>query len=649
MREARTPTPLQFGWLLAAVAATLAPHAIELPYWLVILCACLVAVRAALSWRRGKPPHQLLILLLAIAAGIGVRLEFGHFFGKDPGVALLAVLLCLKLLESRTTRDLRAAVLLCFFLQVGLFFYNQTPGIAALALAGTLLATTTLVSLEDDGARPTVQLRTGAVLLAQGLPFMLILFVLFPRVPGPLWGLPADAYSGMTGLSDSMAPGSISQLGLSDAIAFRAEFDGPPPPPAQRYWRGPVLTRYDGRTWRPSLSVSATTPSYETSGRAYAYRLTLEPHNQAWLLALDFPAANISGARYASDYRLLAEQPVRARARFDLRSYPATIVGLAENLATLAEARRLPANVDPRSRALAREIAAGAPDHNAILVRTLERLRSIGLTYTLSPPLLGTDAVDEFLFDTRLGFCEHFASAFVFLMRAAGVPARVVTGYQGGEINPVDGSLVVRQSDAHAWAEVWLGGRGWIRVDPTALSAPARIESGLSAALPAWDALPLLRRPGLDWLRNLRHRWEALSNTWNQWVLGYNPDRQRELLERIGFPQPDWRTLAILLGASATALMLLLLAWALAQRRRYDPLDAAWAGLSLKLARHGAARHPWEGPLDYGKRLSMAFPDRAEALRAITERYARLRYGGGRVDARSVRELTRSIRRLNLK
>ncbi|MCC4115276.1 DUF3488 and transglutaminase-like domain-containing protein [Aromatoleum toluclasticum] len=649
MRDARSPTPAQFGWLLAAVAATLAPHAIELPYWLVILCASLIAIRGALLWRRGTPPRQLLILLVAVAAGIGVRFEFGHFFGKDPGVALLAVLLCLKLLESRNTRDLRAAVLLAYFLQLGLFFYNQTPGIAALALAGSLLTTTTLLSLEDAAARPAAQLRASALLLAQGLPFMLVLFVLFPRVQGPLWGLPTDAYSGMTGLSDTMTPGSISQLGLSDAIAFRAEFNGAPPPPSRRYWRGPVLTRYDGRSWRPGFSTIAAAPRYQPSGRAYEYRLTLEPHNQLWLLALDFPAANIPKARYAGDYRLLAEQPVRARTRFDLRSYPATAVGKDESTIVLAEARRLPANFNPRSTALAHEIAAGTSDPATILARTLERMRGMDLTYTLSPPLLGTHSVDEFLFDTRQGFCEHFASAFVFLMRAAGVPARVVTGYQGGEINPVDGSLVVRQSDAHAWAEVWLAERGWIRVDPTALSAPARIESGLSAALQDWDALPLLRRPGMDWLRDVRYRWEALSNTWNQWVLGYNPERQRDLLERIGFPQPDWRTLAMLLGISATGLMMMLLAWAFAQRHRHDPLDAAWARFSGKLARHGAARHPWEGPLDYGKRLAMTFPEHAEPLRSISEGYANLRYGAEPANPHRVRLLARSIRRLKLK
>ena len=649
MRDTHSPTRTQFGWLLAAVSATLAPHAIELPYWLIILCASLIAIRSALLWRRGKPPRQLLILLVAVAAGIGVRFEFGHFFGKDPGVALLAVLLCLKLLESRTTRDLRAAVLLAYFLQVGLFFYSQTPGIAALALAGALLTTTTLLSLEDAAVRPAAQLRTSAVLLAQGLPFMLVLFVLFPRVQGPLWGLPSDAYSGMTGLSDTMTPGSISQLGLSDAIAFRAEFSDTPPPPSPRYWRGPVLTRYDGRSWRPGFSTIAAAPRYAPSGRAYEYRLTLEPHNQPWLLALDFPAANIPKTRYAGDFRLLAEQPVRMRTRFDLRSYPATAVGKDENAFVLDEARRLPANFNPRSTRLAQEIAAEASDPAAILARILDRLRGLDLTYTLSPPLLGTHAVDEFLFDTRQGFCEHFASAFVVLMRAAGVPARVVTGYQGGEINPVDGSLVVRQSDAHAWAEVWLTGRGWVRVDPTALSAPARIESGLSAALGDWDALPLLRRPGMDWLRDVRHRWEALSNTWNQWVLGYNPDRQRDLLERIGFPQPDWRTLAMLLGTAAAGLMMLLLAWAFALRRRRDPLDAVWARFSRKLARHGAARHPWEGPLDYGKRLAMTFPERAEPLRTISEDYARLRYGAEPADPRSVRLLARSIRRLKLK
>ncbi|NMG76737.1 transglutaminase TgpA family protein [Aromatoleum diolicum] len=648
MSDARAPSVVQQLWLLATTTTTLAPHATHLPAWLTAVCASLLGLRVLLSWRRGKVPHQALILLIAVAAGVGVKIDFGHFFGKDPGVALLAVLLCLKLLEGRSTRDIRAAILLSLFLQLGLFFYDQTLAIAGLALTGALLATITLLSLQDENAPPVAQLRTGAVLLAQGLPFMLILFVLFPRVQGPLWGLPADAYSGMSGLSDSMTPGSISQLGLSDAIAFRVEFHGSPPPPTQRYWRGPVLTSFDGRTWRTGRFTTAAEPAYVPAGPAYDYGLTLEPHNQNWLLALDFPPPGVPQARYTSDYRLVANAPVRTRARFNLRAYPTTAVGVDENRDVLTDAVRLPATFNPRSRALARDLATGTPSHDLILARTIEHLRRSDLTYTLNPPLLGTHAIDEFLFDTRRGFCEHFASAFVFVMRAAGVPARVVTGYQGGEINPIDRTLVVRQSDAHAWAEVWLAGRGWTRIDPTAVAAPRRIESGLAAALPEWEALPFMMRPSFSWLRDLRHHWEALSNTWNIWVLGYNPDRQQDLLKRIGFSRPDWRTLGLLLGLSAGILTLLLFIWAFALRQQRDPLDRAWSSFCRKLARHGAARHPWEGPVDYGKRLAMTFPRHAARLKDIAGRYARLRYGSS-TDDRHVRDLVQCIRRLNLK
>lgn len=648
MRSTPPPPPLSLAWLLATAIATVAPHTPHLPVWLSGLCAGVLGIRAWLVWQHASAPRQWLVVLVAIATGIGVRVEFGHFFGKDPGIALLAALLCFKLLEARTRRDLAVAVLLGFFLQLGLFLYSQTPATAALALTGTLLATTTLISLHDGNAPPASQLRTGATLLAQGVPFMLVLFVLFPRIPGPLWGLPTDAYSGMTGLSGTMSPGSISELGLSDAIAFRASFRDRPPPPAQRYWRGPVLTHFDGRTWRPGQSTATSQPGYAPTGPAYDYRLTLEPHNQSWLPALDFPAGSAAQVRYASDYRLLSNTPVRSRAQFELRAYPEAPVGTGEDPAVLADALRLPANLNPRSRALARELAAGGAAPENILARTVDRLKRSGLTYTLTPPLLARHTIDEFLFDTRLGFCEHFASTFVFLMRAAGIPARVVTGYQGGEINPYDRNLIVRQSDAHAWTEVWLAGRGWIRVDPTALSAPNRIESGLAAALSDWDALPLMMRPGLRWLRDVRYRWEALSHGWNRWIPGYNPDRQRELLEHLGFSQPDWRTLGLLSGVGGGLLMLLLVAWSLRGLRRSDPLDRAWAAFSRKLARHGGARHAWEGPADYGKRLATTFPRHASVLRDITDRYARLRYGPHAHES-EVRELAQRIRRLNLR
>jgi transglutaminase-like putative cysteine protease len=635
-------------WLLATVFVTLAPHAAHLPGWLAALCLTLLALRGAQLWAKARlcVPRALL-LLLAVGLAAAIRVQFGHFFGKDPGVAFLAALLCLKLLEGQTTRDLRVAVLLSFFLQMGLFFYNQTMAVAALALAGTWLAIVTLLAVHHPHAQAAHQLRSGGLLLTQAVPFMLVLFVLFPRIPGPLWGLPADAHSGVTGLSDTMAPGSISELSLSDEIAFRAEFTGMPPPPALRYWRGPVLTEFDGFTWHAARSAPRTEPAYAPDGPVYDYLLTLEPHNRHWVLALDYPDAGLADIRYTGDFRLLATRPVRSRTHFALSARPATVVGLTESQDTLTGALRLPASGNPRTRALAAELAIRGGDARGTVQQAIAHLRTGGYIYTLSPALLSGDTIDGFLFDTREGFCEHFASAFVFLMRAAGVPARVVTGYQGGAINPVDGVMVVRQSDAHAWAEVWLAGEGWRRVDPTALAAPRRIEAGLGESLRQGDPRPLLMRAEFSWLRNVRHQWEALSNRWNQWVLGYNQDRQRGLLERLGFARADWRTLTVAMSAAAALLMACLIGWALLQRRRLDALDRAWLAFCGKAARRGLARHAWEGPLAFAARLGAAFPAQAAEIDDIAQTYARLRYRAPGTPA-DIRALNQRIRRLQL-
>ncbi len=640
-------------WLLITAGITLAPHAIHLPLWLIVVCATILATRAWMVTHPGIQPRsrilKALIVLLAIAVAVGIRHHFGHFFGKDPGVALLAVLLCLKQIEITSSRDIRAAVLLSFFLQLGLFFYDQSLPVAAMALTGTLCALVTLLTLETGTLTPRTSLRTSGLMMLQAIPFLVVLFLLFPRIPGPLWGLPADAYSGMSGLSDTMEPGSISQLSLSDAIAFRADFAGEPPPPAQRYWRGPVLTDFDGRSWRAGRFLLQREPAYATSGPAYDYRLTLEPHNQRWLLALDYPGGRPENTVYSNDFQLLSTTPVRSRSRFDLRSYPESNVGLNENPFILAAATGLPDSGNPRARALAESLSRDSHDPEDTLRRVLDEIRAMALTYTLRPPLLGRDPVDEFLFDTRRGFCEHFASAFVFLMRAAEVPARVVTGYQGGEINPVDQTMVVRQSDAHAWAEVWLDGRGWVRVDPTALAAPSRIESGLASALPQGEALPFMMRPAMRWLRDVRHQWEALSNAWNQSVIGYNTERQRAFLEGLGFTSPDWRTLTGLMGAAAAVLMVLLFGWAVMQFRRGDPLDRCWDRFCARMGRHGIPRLPWEGPIDYAERIAAIRPSRADQVRHIAQTYATLRYGpDGPGHDLKTRQLSRMISKLAL-
>lgn len=630
-RSGAPPAPAlrrdQGVWLLAAAALAIAPHAAWLPGWVAALGLGLLAWRALLLWRGRRPPPGALLVALALAAAAGVRLEFGHFFGREPGVAVLVLLLGLKLLETRAARDIRAGVLLSLFLQLALFFEDQSLPVAVPVLAGTLLALGALVALADPDGDERERLRTAATLLAQGLPFMLVLFVLFPRIQGPLWGLPADAFSARTGLSDTMRPGSISALGQSDEIALRAAFAGAPPPPAQRYWRGPVLSRFDGSEWHAEAAAESFAPSYTPQGERIDYLITIEPHQRRWLLALEHPGPAQPPIRYTGDLRALAAEPLRARARFALGAYPHTPVGMDEAPAVLAAATALPADSNPRSRRLAAELAVGARDHAEILERVLARLRALRLGYTLRPPLLGRHAADEFLFDTRRGFCEHFASAFAVLMRAAGVPTRIVTGYQGGEINPIDGQLVVRQSDAHAWAEVWLQGRGWLRVDPTALAAPERIDGGLAAALADAGELPLMLRADMAWLRGLRHRWEAVANLWNQHVLGYNPERQRELLARIGLGAGRLAQTLGVLAATAVLLFAALYAWSLRRTRVRDPLARTWERFCAKMAAAGAARPTWQGPQDYADALAARFPAHALELRGICMLYARLRYG----------------------
>lgn len=633
----------QSTWLLGSTALTLAPHADHLPLSLSATCALLLLWRSILAHTGRHLPHRLLLFTLAAGIIAIVQIEFQHLFGKEPGIALLAGLLSLKLLETDSVRDGRAVILLGFFMQLGQFLYQQNIFIATLAMLGCVTAIASLLALQGSAAPYGLRARAAIRLVLQGIPLMLVLFVLFPRVQGPLWGLPADAYSSVTGLSDSMAPGDLARLGESGEIAFRAAFEGDLPPPAERYWRGPVLTRFDGHTWRPGRTRTTDAPAYRSQGIAYSYILTLEPHNQSWLLALDFPGT-APGVVYTDSFQLLAREPVRSRQRLTLVSYPHTPVGLNESANTLRQALELPAGFNPRTRELGARLRAEADGADDIVARTITHFRGSRLTYTLEPAPLGRDDVDSFLFDTRQGFCEHFSAAFVVTLRAAGVPARVVTGYQGGELNPVDGTLVIRQSDAHAWAEVWLAGRGWIRIDPTAASAPQRIQNGLAAALPDSAHLPLLARSDMAWLRNLRNRLDALDNNWNQWVLGYNPARQKALLSALGFVEPDWQVLTTLMGAGSAVVMGLLTIWALRQRSSADAVDRSWARFCQRLNAIGYGRSTWEGPIDYAERLARQRPDLADTVRRIASEYARLRYGPADADPARGRRFHQSIK-----
>jgi transglutaminase-like putative cysteine protease len=564
--------------------------------------------------------------LLTVGTVAGVFLSYRTIVGRDPGVTLLAMLLFLKLLETRVARDIFVVAFLVYFVALANFFYSQSIPIAGLMLVTVIVTTTALVGFSAPERALLDDLKTAGRMLIEAGPVMLLLFILFPRVQGPLWGVPQDAYTGVTGLSDTMSPGAISALSLSDAIAFRVKFEAGTPPRSQLYWRGPVLTDFDGVTWRVGAPQLRRSMSIEAFGAPIDYEVTLEPHNRNWMFALEMPTRLPQSARLTSEYLPISFTPIRSRIRYEMRSSPQFQARSGAEPADLAAALRLPPGVSPRARALAGEWRNSlGDDPGAIARRAIEFFRSSRFEYTLDPPRLGANPVDEFLFDTKQGFCEHFASSFVFLMRAAGVPARVVTGYQGGDTNPVDGYMVVRQADAHAWAEVWLSESGWTRVDPTAAAIPVRVELGITAAAPV--GAPLLMRSGLNWLKSMRNQWEALTNQWNQWVLGYNPDRQREMLSRLGMRQPSWETMTMTLFWSVGGVLLLVALWLLRGIRREDAVQRAWLRFCDKLARTGLARATTEGPLDYAARVSRRLPASEAAVRAIASLYVDLRYG----------------------
>ncbi len=637
-------------WVALALALVAAPHAGRLPLWLGILAATFCVWRLYLARMRLELPARWLLIFIVAAGTAGILLEYRTLFGRDAGVALLVLMISLKLMETRTRRDGMVLVFIGYFLVMTNFFFTQSIPTALYLLVCVWLITAAMIGLQyaREPANYRGQLRTSASMLAQSAPLMVVFFLFFPRVQGPLWGMPSDAFAGITGLSESMSPGSLNQLVFSDEIAFRAAFTGPVPAPGKLYWRGPVLLDFDGRTWTTTPRAVRNKIELDRRNEPVRYAVTVEPHNRRWLFALDMPGMVPARASINADYQLLSQVPVTSRMRYEMESYLDYGIGADNNPAAMQRMLQLPPGFDPRTRELGQKLRAQYTGNEAIVNAGLVLLREQKFIYTLEPPLLGRHAVDEFLFETRSGFCEHFASAFVVLMRAAGVPARVATGYLGGEYNALGNYLIVRQSDAHAWTEVWLAHRGWVRIDPTNAVSPARAESGLAAALPEGVSLPRGMRNSGALLRRVAMTLDSLANAWNQTILGYNLETQRALLFRAGLDDTTWRTLAILLIVAATVVTLLLALFTLRNRRhKNDPVLAAYRTFCAKTARAGLARRDAEGPTDYAARLAAMRPDVAAAAQAITHLYVALRYEKSFKNMQ-LKELQRRVRHLAL-
>jgi transglutaminase-like putative cysteine protease len=621
---ARSPLP----GLFITLALVWLPLFLELPVWMVGSAGLMLVARMRRPWPGQHP--SLWIRLVLIGLGLAfVLFTFHGLNGALPGSALLLLMAALKAFESTSLRDLRILVLIGYF-EIGAdLFLSQAPLLVLYLALVTLLLTALWLHLESarEKKHPWSAWPEALRWLVRALPTALILFIVFPRIPGPLWGLgPLSAHP--LGLPRHLDPGSLNRIVLSHQIVFRIRYLGPPPPRPDRYFRGPVFNRFTGTTWLPGRTAHLPPPrTTQLDGASYRYRITLEPTETRALYALDFPVDWSISARLDSLFELRSPFPIRRLTRYEAISYPDLRMKHLPEMTRLRDLA-LPIGADPRSRALATQWREENPHPLAIIARALSYFHDQPFYYTLHPPLLTkVNPIDDFLFRTRRGFCQHYASAFAFLMRAAGIPARVVTGFVGGHYNSVGGFYVIRESDAHAWDEVWIHGRGWMRVDPTQAIAASRVSPGARAVLSG-----RLRLAGLDlpdqglWL-HLQTSWDAFDALWDRWVLGYGPRLQEHLLHEMGFglaQSAEW--LGFILMAFGLPFFMNRLHWPDRFRTTRRIEEKAWRGLLRKMRPWGVPR-AWEPPMAFALRMrNQLIADKGQDFLTLAHCYSDLHY-----------------------
>jgi len=638
-------------WLLIAQLLVILPHLGHLPAWIVGLWLGCAAWRVQIFRMRAPYPNGRIKAALMLGTGLGVYLSRGGPVGLEAGVVLLIAAFVLKLVEVRSRRDALVVIFLGFFALATACLFED--GILAalyylLPLAALLAA---LIGLQQSAlaANPWATLRLAGGLLLQAAPLMLLLFLFFPRFE-PLWTLPGPRERGVTGLSDSMTPGDIAELGQSGELAFRVGFEGPLPERSRLYWRALTLEHFDGRRWsQASGAQQLEPPAWEKRGEPLAYSIVMQPSNQPWLYSLDVAGSAPDDARLMDDFRLQQRRPVTQPLLYRVVSWPDSLREPEGSASALRRALQLPERGNPQSRAWAAELRRRHPQSEALVQALLDHFNREPFHYTLKPPLLGRDSIDEFLFASRQGFCEHFSSAMTFVLRAAGIPARVVTGYQGGEFNPAGNYLLVHQFDAHAWVEYWQPQQGWSAVDPTFQVAPERIERGLQQALGEEQGfleeapLSLARYRDIGWFNRLRLSWDNLNYGWQRWVLGYQGEQQLQTL-RNWFGSADLRLLGVAAVASVAAMWAVVALWLFKPwRREGDAQQRLFRRFERLLARHGLQREPGEGPRAFAERAARQLPAQAGAIWAFVVLFEAQRYAG-REGAPG--ELARALRRL---
>ena len=585
----------------------------EMPLAIIALLACLSFWQVYIIRLNLINPGKIIQAVIIVIASLIVVYSYGRLFGQQPGIALVAIMTILKLFETQKPRDCYIIIYSALFLIASNFFHSQSIWLILYVFLVVIYLLAILIALSDrlKSLSLSNRLSIASRFVIYSMPLMLILFILFPRIPGPLWGLPDDAFASKTGLSEEMSPGSINRLISSPAIAFRVKFENQAPPHRDLYWRGAVLSIYDGETWRRAdspNSAQANIEYFDNSENTFNYRVTLEPTHLKWLLSLEIPRLyNTANSGHA--YSINREAMLLTRHKITkVINYQVSSQTDASNIALFAQERHrnllLPVAKNPQTLALAKTLLQSSGSNpRQYINKVLAHFRNNAFVYTLKPDLLGENAMDDFLIISQRGFCEHYASAFTYLMRAAGIPARVIVGYQGGKMNPLDDYMIVRQSDAHAWSEVWLEDR-WQRIDPTAAVSPDRVEQGILHAGLDNSRLPLSLISNNSAFKNLAYLYDSFQNNWNQWVIGFNEKKQKEILKALGFDDVTSSKLIMLL-VSSLVIAGVIISWFLLNHRSVekDRVQHYYKLFCLKLKRHGLQRNLNEGPSDFEHRI----------------------------------------------
>lgn len=660
-------------WLLAAQLVVMLPFAFYLPVWLIPVMLASTYWRIRVIKGHSAQPGLIARMFVVVLGGLGVLLSGMPLVSLDAMVSFLLLGFAFKSLEVIRQRDALVVVFIGYFLVAIQFLFSQSMLAGAYGAISLIVLTGALIANQQSPAQQLSQnatrssLKMASLMLIQCLPLMVLVFVFMPRF-SPLWSIPNFDTQAKTGITDRMAPGDIANLSKSDELAFRVSFKGRKPTSDEMYWRGLVLNHFDGKSWQQfeeqydthelKLRLQYEQPwqpeQVAVAGEPFEYEALYEKTGQSWLFTLTPTVAVEGKLSLFGDYRVMSNSEIQSPLMMRALAYPDSRRDLALTPTARRAALQLPASGDPRSRALARELRDSVGSDQEYVTLVSQRFTDQAYYYTLHPPLLGdTDTIDKFLFDSLRGFCSHYAGSLVFMMRAVGIPARIVVGYLGGQWNKNGDYLSVHQFDAHAWTEVWLEGQGWKRVDPTAMVAPSRVEGGLEAALEYEGSFledQLFSAHKLKWLDGIRQKLDSIQYGWRRWVLGYDGESQADLLKSI-LDKLSSIPLAVLVGGLFAGIFLLwFVLLGLMNRQNYEAYEhQLYRKFCARLAKQGIIRETPQTPSEFSAFASGEWPDKAEVIQAFTLLYQQICYvpEGATNTEQSVREMKRLLRALN--